>query len=107
LSRFYLQGFVRHQLGPRLDQQSTQVVLTLDRVVQQFNNLLPYLLTRWYPSSSHGVWSFLPFRAGDLVFTAGYHTPPFFAGVHFTLPVYITLAIVLRPFYRLKSFRKI
>ena len=36
-------------------------------VVQHFIYLLAYLLAWWCPLFLHGVWSFLPFRAGDLV----------------------------------------
>jgi hypothetical protein len=56
--------FLHDQLSRQLHQCSQWIILAIKTIFQQFADLLAYSLTRWY--SSHGVWSFLHYRAGDL-----------------------------------------
>jgi hypothetical protein len=61
------QRFLHDQLGAQLHQRSQQVLVATYPVFQQFIDLVAHFLAWWYLSFRHGVWSFLPFRAGDCV----------------------------------------
>jgi len=62
----FLHGFLHHQLGARLDERLQWAGLAFYPAIKHLINLLGYSLAWWYSLSIHGVWSFLPFRAGEL-----------------------------------------
>jgi hypothetical protein len=64
LGRFAFQQLLHDQLCTQLYPCADRVLLPGDPVVQQVVRLLAHLLALCYPL--HGVWSFLPFRDGDL-----------------------------------------
>jgi hypothetical protein len=67
LGGFLFQCFLQHQLGAQSYQHPQQIALRFHLATQQLIQLLADLIARWYPFSTHGVWSFLPFRTGELV----------------------------------------